>query len=140
MPDIFKQELTNILNACEAQASWPEVLKIGFVHSLPKKPEATKANDFRPVIIYSTIYRSWGSLRARRFLRFLAGRVDEKQLGFMEGREAAELWLLLQALIEKNLQDGQPLCGFVTDLRKAFEILPREPVMELGLHLAWTSS
>ena len=53
----------------------------------------------------------------------------------MEGREAAELWLLLQAYIEKSVQDGTSLCGFVTDLKKAFESLPRDPIFEIGRHL-----
>ena len=135
MGNPFKDELVAILNECESRASWPEVLRVGFVHSLQKKPDACKVNEFRPVIIYSTVYRSWGSLRARRFLRYLSTRVDEKQLGFMEGREAAELWLLLQAFIEKSVQDGTSLCGFVTDLKKAFESLPRNPVFEIGRHL-----
>ena len=91
----FKATLVEILNDCESQAHWPKALLTGFVHSLSKKPEATQVNEFRPVIIYSTIYRSWGSLRAKRFLQFLSQFADERQLGFMEGREAAELWLLL---------------------------------------------
>ena len=102
MGHAFRAELAEILNDCEEKAQWPKALLVGFVHSLHKKPEATQVNEFRPVIIYSTIYRSWGSLRAQRFLKFLAHIADERQLGFMEGREAAELWLLLQGLIEKS--------------------------------------
>ena len=120
MGPAFKNELVAILNECEDRAQWPTALRAGFVHSLQKKPDANKVNEFRPVIIYSTIYRSWGSLRAKRFLRFLSNIADEKQLGFMEGKEAAELWLLLQGMIEKSHQDQEALHGFVSDIRKAF--------------------
>jgi hypothetical protein len=81
------------------------------------------------------IYRSWGSLRAQKFLHFLSKLVDDKQLGFMPGREVAEVWMLLQGLVEVSIQEGEELMGFVTDIRKAFESLPRDPIFEIALHL-----
>ena len=135
MPVRHQEELVKILNQCEADTYWPKVWRTGFVHSLEKKDGATRVNEYRPVIIYSTVYRSWGSLRAKRFLQFLSRMVDEKQLGFMPGREGAEVWMLLQGLIERSVQDGEELMGFVTDIRKAFESLPRDPIFEIGLHL-----
>ena len=53
----------------------------------------------------------------------------------MEGKEAAELWLLLQGMIEKSHQDQEVLHGFVSDIRKAFESLPRHPILEIARHL-----
>eukprot|EP00435_Cladocopium_sp_Y103_P067665 s345_g30.t1 len=103
LPEAFQEELVGILNSCETQTKWPEV------------------NEFPPVIIYSTVYRSWRSLRAQRFLRFLASQVDETQLGVMPGREVAEVWMLLQGLVEHSAQTDEVLAGFVTDLRKAFD-------------------
>ena len=72
MPEIFQNELVDILNQFEQCTYWPEVWRTGFVHSLEKKEGATKVNEYRPVIIYSMIYRSWGSLRAQKFLHFLS--------------------------------------------------------------------
>eukprot|EP00435_Cladocopium_sp_Y103_P046384 s1371_g13.t1 len=135
MPLAHKDALVHILNQCESDSNWPEVWTKGFVHSLAKRPGASKVNEFRPVIIYSTVYRSWGSLQAHRFLRFLATLVDETQLGFMPEKEVAEIWVLLQGLIERSVQDKECLVGFVTDLRKAFESLPREPIFEIARHL-----
>ena len=100
-----------------------------------KVTEANKVNQFRPVIIYPTIYRSWGSLRSRLFLRHLSAFVDATQLGFIPGCEVAELWMLLQGIIELGILQGQEYVGFVTDLRKAFESLPREPIWFLAKHL-----
>ena len=41
----------------------------------------------------------------------------------------------MQGLIEKSHQDGEVLHGFVSDIRKAFESLPRYPIFEIALHL-----
>ena len=135
MPHCFQEELVDILNQCEEDTIWPEVWRTGFVHSLEKKEDASKVNEYRPVIIYSVIYRSWGSLRARRFLQYLSHMVDERQLGFMPGREVAEIWMLLQGMIECRIQEGGDLVGFVTDIKKAFESLPRDPIFEIASYL-----
>ena len=91
VPLQFQEELVSILNQCEKETVWPEVWRTGFVHSLEKKEGASRVNEYRPVIIYSVIYRSWGSLRAKRFLQYLSHLVDERQLGFMPGKEVAEI-------------------------------------------------
>jgi len=135
MPWQYQEQLVDILNHCEREEYWPEVWRTGFVHSLEKREGASKVNEFRPVIIYSVIYRSWGSLRSKRFLQFLSKLVDEKQLGFMPGKEVAEIWMLLQGLLERSVQEGEELLGFVTDIKKAFESLPREPIFAIARHL-----
>jgi hypothetical protein len=114
MPHALQEEVVGILNQCERETYWPPVWRTGFVHSLEKKEGAVQVNEFRPVIIYSMIYRSWGSLRAQRFLSFLSRMADEKQLGFMPGREVAEVWMLLQGLVEKSVQQGEDLMGCVS--------------------------
>ena len=135
MPADFQQEMVNILNHAEQSCQWPKVWRKGFVHSLPKTEQAVLAGHFRPVIIYSMVYRSWSSYRAKTFLRHLAQYASEYQFGFLPEREPAELWMVTQALIESGLQEQEPYAGFVTDLRKAFESLPREPLKWMAHHL-----
>ena len=135
MPQSCKEELVAILNECERQVTWPKALLTGFVHSLAKVELAQKVNQFRRVIIFSAVYRSWGSPWSKSFLRHLYAFVDETQIGFIPGREVSELWLLLQGIIELGLLEGQDYVGFVSDLKKAFEALPRDPIWALSEHL-----
>ena len=128
MPRTLAEDLVNQLNHWESTCAWPKPLLTGFVHPLPKREQSVQVGDFRPVIVYSTIYRSWSSLRARGFLQFLSSLVDEHQFGFLPGCEAAEVWFLLQGLLENAHQTQTFYNGFVTDLVKAFESLPRFPV------------
>ena len=53
----------------------------------------------------------------------------------MPGKEVAEIWMLLQGLLERSVQEGEELLGFVTDIKKAFESLPREPIFAIAHHL-----
>eukprot|EP00438_Fugacium_kawagutii_P031197 Skav220792 [mRNA] locus=scaffold150:45636:49403:- [translate_table: standard] len=135
MPACFRDELLSILHASEAAAVWPQQLRPGFVQALPKREGACEADTHRPIIVYSVLYRSWSSLRAKDILAHVSTIATEHQLGFMPGCEPADLWVLLQALLESDHQRGDGLLGYVTDLRKAFETLPREPIRRLALLL-----
>ena len=134
MPHIFQEELVDILNQCEENCAWPQIWRKGFVHSLAKKDGAVIANEFRPIIIYSMVYRTWSSLRAKTFLAHLKTLAGAHQFGFLPHCEAAELWLMTQAVLEAGMQQKEVYTGFITDLKKAFECLPREPIKWLAFH------
>ena len=51
-------------------------------------------------------------------------------LGFMPQREASQFWYLLEAQVELACQQDTPYLGFSTDVIKAFNVLPRDPVLE----------
>ena len=140
MPNGLKQQLVDQLNCWEQGGNWPQQLLTGFVHPLPKRAQSYGVGDFRPVIIYSAIYRSWSSLRARGFLKYIGQLADAHQFGFLPGCEAAEIWLMLQGMIELSHQEASTKVGFVTDLVKAFESLPREPIRILGEWLGLPAS
>ena len=134
----LQESLVNLLNHCEKVGQWPDALLAGFVYPLPKRPEGTTAGDFRQVILYSMVYRSWSSLRAKECLRHLEKLVDRHQFGFLPGREAIQVWFTIQAYLEISILGGKDLCGWVTDIQKAFENIPREPIKwlskRLGIH------
>ena len=135
MPDELGRQLVGLLRECEDKGKWPEQVYHGFVHPLPKKDASCAPSDFRPVIIYSMIYRSWGSLRSKEFLKAVSKVASHRQFGFMPQSDAAEMWLMVQALVECSVQDQSSLFGFVTDMQKAFENIPRIPIYELVCHM-----
>ena len=116
----------------EEQGLFPEALCTGFAHPLPKKDDSVLVNDFRPVIIFSMIYRSWSSLRARQYLGTLKTLTGNHQFGFLPQRENTEIWMVLQGWIEQSLISHQDIAGYVADIEKAFECLPREPLLWLA--------
>ncbi len=137
LPDEATADLLQLLEEAENRGEWPEAMKTGFVYSLPKRETARSVSDYRPVIIYSAVYRSWSSLRARAMLRRISQLAGTRQFGFMPGQETAEVWVVTQALIELAILQGQPLTGFVCDIQKAFENIPREPIKKLADQLGF---
>ena len=128
MPVGFQHSLLSLLSGIDSGQPWPKQLQLGFCHPLPKRPDATTVQDHRPIVILSVLYRSWSALRARPLLAQLKHLVGPGVIGFMPGREAGEVWHYVQTLIEWALQSGQQLHGVVSDVRKAFESIPRTPL------------
>ena len=54
---------------------------------------------------------------------------------FLPHKEATQVWAVTQAAIEMTIATGGQLNGFITDIQKAFENIPRQPIRELSLHL-----
>ena len=137
MPDSMHEQLVDILNQCEADHCWPKSAATGFVHALPKKDDAIQPGQFRPVIIYSMVYRSWSSYRAKQLLRRVGQICCDRQYGFMPESDSTQVWVITQALLEKSVQGNDEIYGFVSDIQKAFENIPRIPVRDLALHLGF---
>ena len=139
MPQLFQDSLVHQLNQWESQAEFPRALCTGFAHPLPKRQDSCKVNDFRPVIIFSMIYRSWSSLRARQILQQVKQVAGSHQFGFLPQKENTEIWMVLQAWIEDASLAKESLAGFVSDIEKAFECLPRAPVLWLAQRIGISS-
>ena len=85
---------------------------MGLVCALDKCNGRTDASAFCP----------WAGVRARQVTQFLASRLPVETYGFLPGRDATEVWFLLETMIESALQTGVGLSGHSCDLIKAFSI------------------
>ena len=136
LPDVWTQRLLDLLHAIEqGESCWPDAVLYGVVSVLAKESGAHTVDRFRPVVIFSVIYRAWASLRAKQLLRMLTPHMDVEAYGFMPGCEPSQLWLLLQAEVECALQDGTAISGLSTDLTRAFNFIPRQHTFALATHL-----
>eukprot|EP00435_Cladocopium_sp_Y103_P031943 s1553_g8.t1 len=136
LPPAWTQRLLDLLHLIESGSTgWPTAVLYGIVNVLAKEVGACSVSRFRPIVIFSIIYRTWARLRARQLLRWLTPWMGVEAYGFMPGCEPSQLWLLLQGEIETALQNGSSLCGLSTDLQRAFNFIPRQHTFELASHL-----
>ena len=87
MPEVFQENLVQQMNHWETIGEFPAALCTGFVHPLPKRDDSVQVGDFRPVIIYSMIYRSWASLRAKQILEMLSQCAGHHQFVFLQTKK-----------------------------------------------------
>ena len=140
MPMALRDGCVSLFNSIEAGAAWPRQLLKAFCHPLPKHSAAAQVGEYRPIVVMSVLYRSWSALRSRSLLQQLRSHVSSGVVGFMPTREAGEIWHYVQALLEIAFQNNLSLTGVVSDVRKAFESIPRACLFAASKHVGLPAS
>lgn len=135
MPLPFKEGLVSLLNAIENGSQWPRQLLQGFGICIPKHNLASEISEFRPIVVLSQVYRSWSAIRARALLSHLSHFAPSGVKGFLPQRETGDIWHHIQMLVEVCLQQQLPISGVISDVKKAFESVPRGPLLQVALQL-----
>lgn len=135
MPKWLTERLLKMLHAIEQGATWPVQSITGFVAALEKVKNAKTVDQYRPITIFSIVFRTWGSIRSRQVLRHLAKIAPNTCTGNLPNKRTTDVWYGIQAQIEQSIFDGTTMSGAIIDLIKAFNLLPRVPVMSVLAHL-----
>lgn len=130
LPDQATEALLEMFAGIEAGNQWPRQLVLGIVAALAKIPSASQTKHFRPITILPVAFRTWSSIRARQILTHLQPYAPPTCAGSVPGRQAADIWYHIMAQIEVAQYAQMDLTGGVVDLEKAFNMLPRVPILE----------
>ena len=123
------RSIANMFSHAEGSGDWPTQVVAGKVNSLAKTVGASSVGQFRPIVVYSMLYRIWSSVQAR-YLLHQADRWAAPQLyGNRPGRQAAHLWKSLLHDMEHARSHGLPMSGLMCDIEKAYNCLPRWPIV-----------
>lgn len=129
MDDGQLQSVLSLFARAEFDGIWPKQCMAGSVQSLAKIPDPQKPGDYRPVTVLGLLYRLWSSCHSRHWLHVLSSSLDQHLCGNRPGHCPADVWrVLLNEVTEAHATD-QLACGFVVDLVKAYNTLPRYVVL-----------
>ena len=129
MPDPLIEEILSLLRQAEDKGLWPQQIFTGIISSLAKTPGATKVSHYRPICLLSLCYRTWSSLRCKEALGHVAKYAPPGLLGNLPGSGASDSWYSVLLHIEQAYRLGTTICGVAVDLVKAYNMLPRLPVL-----------
>lgn len=135
MPERVLRAFCRMYGDIESTGCWPEQLVKGKVVSLAKVPNPSSPADFRPITVFSILYRVWSSFHAKKALAFLDPLLPGSMFGNRPGRYAAQVWAKLLWCIENSFRDEVDLSGMAADLQKAFNMLPRLAIFEIAAHM-----
>ena len=113
---------------------WPQPALVGHISNVEKCPDAAAPQQFRPITVLTLPYRVWASIRARQCLSWLAKFAPDGMHGNIPGKSTVGVWWSLALQIEAATQQGRKVSGFLTDLTKAFNNLPRPVVYACAIH------
>ena len=125
--------LQSVYRHAHLTGEWPQQTLEGMVKSLAKVDHPTTVNEFRPITIFSFVYRLWSSAQSRYWLASLESCLDKLLCGNRAGYQAATLWRAVLEEVEWAQMTQGPLCGLLIDLSKAYNTLPRLPCLALAL-------
>ena len=128
--------------------AWPLQIVTGKVASLAKKPQPLGTGDYRPITVFSLLYRCFSSLQARHLLAKADEWCHPDIHGNRKSHQTAHLWRSFVDQIQCAYDQDQSLSGLTADIEKAFNCLPRYPVLAMALHVgtpfevmtAWTGA
>ena len=129
---LHDSELDSILSMygqASSSGEWPEQVLSGYVRSLAKVEAPEGVNHYRPITVFSLLYRAWSSVCAKHWLRVVSPLVDPFLFGSTSGGRAAMVWRYVLEQVESAHCTGEVMCGFSADIVKAFNDLPRYPAM-----------
>lgn len=135
MPDRAVQAFCDMYRQVETNGEWPSQLTEGKVVSLAKVSSPSSPADFRPITVFSLLYRIWSSHHSKQALSRLDQFLPDTLYGCRPGHYAAQVWAKVLWSVEYSFQHSVELTGLVADLQKAFNMIPRLVVFEIAGHL-----
>ena len=130
LPNEALNNFCDMFQWAETCGEWPTQVVSGRVTSLAKNDQPRTPMDFRPITVFSILYRCWGSYHSKRILQCLDPYLHVGLFGSRPGCFAGQIWSQVLWTIEHAHIHGVQLCGLLADLHKAFNMLPRTVVFE----------
>lgn len=129
------QSLCNMFDRATQDGAWPQQVITGKVASLAKVSNPMGTGDYRPITVFSLAYRCFSSLQARHMLTLADEWYHADIHGNRKNHQTAHLWRCLVDQIQCAYDQGQQLSGLTADIEKAYNCLPRFPVLAMALHV-----
>lgn len=120
----------DMFRSAETSGEWPPQVISGRVTSLAKVDQPRSPMDFRPITVFSILYRCWGSFHSKHILHHLEPFLPVGLFGSRPKCFAGQIWSQVLWTVEHAHLNAVNLCGLLADLHKAFNMLPRLVVFE----------
>ena len=130
LPRVALQQLAHLFHHA-TRVGLPDFLLLGRVNVLAKTVDPQGYNDGRPICVLPVLYRAWTSVFCQQVLRRWAPHLPPGLYGGVPGKSAKDITFKLQHDVEVSCAQDTPLSGFVLDIQKCFNALPRPPLKEL---------
>ena len=132
--DAVLQSFCSMYQRAELDGSWPVQTTTGRVASLAKREQAATTNDYRPITVFSLLYRAYSGVHARALLHWCDEWAHPDIHGNRRQHQTAHLWRVLVSSIQHAHDCNLPLSGLTADIEKCFNCLPRWPILATAVH------
>jgi len=104
---------------------------------LPKKSDARRVSDFRPISLIHSVAKLFAKLLANRLAPLLDSLVSKCQSTFIMKRSIHDNFLYIQNMVRSMHKQKMPAIFLKQDIHKAFDTVMLEVQQVLGFGPRW---
>jgi hypothetical protein len=143
LPSIMKtvsrfisEPLTHIINLCFTQSVFPSELQQANVIPIHKGGDAMLFSNYRPISILPVFSKIFERLLYKRLYRFFSDQqvITDTQFGFRKGYSTEQALAFTVEKITGELDGGNCVVGLFLDLKKAFDTVHHEILLQKMSH------
>ena len=125
--------IARMLNTIEGGASWPKGMTQAKAAFLVKDPrDVGNPYSYRVLLILSSIYRRWATMRLRRMAPWVAEWSAPEMYAGVAGRGAQDAWYSAAVDLEGAFVEGGAVTGGAVDIHKCFDQILRPVVYKVA--------
>ena len=124
------EKLTQLCNEIYNTGYWPKDLKESIFIPIPKKPKATRCQEYRTISIMSQVTKLLLKIVMDRMKMKVEAELDDAQSGFCQGKGTREGLLNLRLICERHLEVQKDVYICFLDSEKAFDRVRHEPLIQ----------
>jgi hypothetical protein len=124
--------LTHLFNLSISTGAFPSKLKISRTVPIFKAGDCTSCDNYRPISLLSSISKILEKIIATSLTNHLELNklINENQYGFLRGRSTVHSLTKVTNRIAKDLNDKKFVVGLFLDLRKAFDVVSHDILID----------
>ena len=128
IPDLIILPLAHITNMSLITGVYPDLLKIAKVIPIHKCGSTQDINNYRPISLLSIFDKIIEKLLHKRLYNFLEEHniLFHNQFGFRKNNSTINALIQITETIKESIDKGKYGCGIFIDLRKAFDTVNHE--------------
>ena len=118
--EVTKYDLLEVMNNMYRDVIISDQQNNGILVCLPKKPDHTRIEDYRPLTLMNTDYKLFTRVIANRLRPWLAGILQPSQHCGLPGNTVFDAVATVRDAVAYADATGIPLCVLIIDFKEAF--------------------
>ena len=131
--DLIIIPLAHIINMSFLTGVYPDLLKIGKIVPIHKGGSSQDVNNYRPISLLSIFDKIIEKLIHKKLYGFLEEHniLYHNQFGFRKNNSTVHALIQISEMIKASIDTGKFGCGIFIDLRKAFDAVNHEILLNI---------
>lgn len=118
---IVREDVWNTVNLFFQEASFTKSFNATFISLIPKKREAEKIKDFRPISLLGSVYKIIAKLLVERLKMVIGNLIFDNQIAFIRERHIVDASMVANECVEYMFKNKRQEVLCKLDLEKTYD-------------------